>query len=359
MTKKSTKRRAWSLVSTVVLLLLLGSNWLHAQSTANYTFSTSTTGSLALDANGNTVDLSTGATALVASGNDEVASAVTSIGFNFTLMGVTYTQFSASSNGVIQLGSTAVGTATYIASGGTVASPRIAAWGSDATTTTNGVRSKVVGTSPNRCLVVENNAFLNWQSTINPCQFQIRLYESSGVIEFVYGSMTAGTIVGAGSIGFSVGTATNTLASITNSTNAVSLTTFAANTPTASAAVTNLNSASNGSRRVYTFTPPAATAASGLSISNVGAGGMTLNWTAGTTVNHLVYRSLDNITYTLVASLPIATTTYAATGLNPNTLYYWNVVLSTVFLTNLKFLRESMLLHLKPNHLFLDLLLIV
>ena len=342
MTKKSTKRRAWSLVSTVVLLLLLGTNLLNAQSTANYAFSTSTSGSLALDANSNTIDLSTGATALVAAGVDEGASVVNSIGFNFTLMGVTYTQFSASSNGTIQLGSTAVGTATYVASGGSVASPRIAAWGSDALTTTNGVRSKVIGTAPNRCLVIENNSFLNYQALVSPCQFQVRLYETTGVIEFVYGSMNADATVSAGSIGFSVGTATNTLASITNTTNAVSLTTFAANTPTASAAVTNLNSVANGSRRVYTFTPPA-TAPSDpttLSFSGVNFTTTTVNWVDNST-NELrfnVIRATDagftqNVVVTSVATTTSAGTgtayTSAQTGLSAGTTYFYRITANT------------------------------
>jgi len=72
-------------------------------------------------------------------------------------MGTTYTQFSASSNGTMNLGGTAIGTAVYVASGGTTTSPLIAAFGSDAITTANGVRSKVVGTAPSRCLVVEFN----------------------------------------------------------------------------------------------------------------------------------------------------------------------------------------------------------
>ena len=53
------------------------------QSTANYTFSTNTTGSLALDANGNAIDMTTGTSQLVAASSDATVSSVTSIGFNY------------------------------------------------------------------------------------------------------------------------------------------------------------------------------------------------------------------------------------------------------------------------------------
>ena len=226
MTKTITKRRGLTvlrtLASTVILLLLLGTNLLYGQSTANYTFSTSTTGSLALDANGNTVDMTTGTTALVAAAIDQGASAVTSIGFNFTLMGTTYTQFSASSNGTMALGSTAIGTAVYTASGGTTTTPLLTAWGADAITTTNGVRSKVVGTAPNRCLVVEFNIGLYWLGSAPASQYQVRLYESTGVIEYVYGAMAMGTSTTTGAIGFATGSAVNSLSSVTCSKNTVS-----------------------------------------------------------------------------------------------------------------------------------------
>ncbi|NDC29517.1 MAG: fibronectin type III domain-containing protein, partial [Bacteroidetes bacterium] len=280
---------------------------------------------MALDANGNTVDMTTGTTALVAAAIDQGASAVTSIGFNFTLMGTTYTQFSASSNGTMALGSTAIGTAVYTASGGTTTTPLLTAWGADAITTTNGVRSKVVGTAPNRCLVVEFNIGLYWLGSAPASQYQVRLYESTGVIEYVYGAMAMGTSTTTGAIGFATGSAVNSLASVTCATNTVSTSTWAANATTASSPVTNLNSASNGSRRVYTFTPPGpAVSPTSLNITNIGAGGMTLNWTPGSG-SYRIYRSLNNTAFSLVGSTAVGASSYVATGLNPNTTYYWNV----------------------------------
>ena len=174
------------------MILTLGQlSW--AQSTANYAFTTNTTGSLVLDANANAVDMSSGTTQLVAADLDDSASPVTNIGFNFFMYGNLFNQFSASSNGVIQLGGTQVGTITYVLSGGSTTTPRIGALAADLRTGISGkVHYKVVGTAPNRCLVVEfNNMSLTFVGSpgSNDGTYQVRLYESSGIIEYVYGSM--------------------------------------------------------------------------------------------------------------------------------------------------------------------------
>ena len=101
----------WLVVLALFLSVIIGQKgW--AQSTANYAFSTNALGSLALDMNGNAVDMSAGTTTLVANSLDQSASAATNIGFNYPLMGNVYSQFSASSNGIIQLGSTAIAAPT-------------------------------------------------------------------------------------------------------------------------------------------------------------------------------------------------------------------------------------------------------
>ena len=134
-----------------VLFVLATSGGALGQSTANYAYSTNTTGSLALDAYGNAIDMTTGTTALVAAAQDSYASAVTNIGFNFIFMGSTYTQFTASSNGVMQLGTTVVSTTTYVGSSGTLTAPKLAPLACDAITASTGdgggVTSKLIGTA--------------------------------------------------------------------------------------------------------------------------------------------------------------------------------------------------------------------
>jgi hypothetical protein len=283
--------------------------------------------------------MSTGTTQLVAADLDNSVSSLSNIGFTFNLMGNPYTQFYATSNGIVQLGATAPSSALYVLSGGSTASPRIGALAADLRTGTAGkVHYKVVGTAPNRCLVVE---FLNMSITYvaspgsNDGTYQVRLYETSGVIEYVYGPMfknASSTTAAAIYSGFSVNTTANTLASITTSSNTVSTgATFNVNSYTNSTNIPNLHSPTEGSRRYYRFTPPVPSAPTSLTFSTVGAFGMTLNWVdnASNEIGYQIYRSLDGVTYTLVNTTAANSTSYVATSLANNTLYYWKVLAIT------------------------------
>jgi trimeric autotransporter adhesin len=321
--------------TSFVMLFLTSLTYVNAQSTANYSFTTNTTGSLGLDANANVVDMSSGTTQLVAADLDDNTSAVTSIGFDFYLMGTRFTQFSSSSNGLIQLGAGALSTTNYLVSSGTPTSPLISALATDLRTGSGGkVHYKLVGTAPNRCLVVE---FLNMSLTYvgspgsNDGTYQVRLYESSGVIEFVYGSMFRNaSTTGAGTIGtgFSFNSTTNNLISVATATNTSNVATpFGLNTYTNSTNIPNLHSPTEGSRRVYRFSPSAPNAPSGLTFSDVLTGSMGLNWTdnSANELSFVLYNSTDGINYTFYGSRPANTTSTTVTGLLANTLYYWRV----------------------------------
>ena len=340
-------RPSWvSLFLIVMLMAMNHSVW--AQNSANYTFATSTTGSLALDMNGGAVDMSTGTTQLIGPGLDAAVSAVTNIGFDFHFMGNRFTQFSVQEDGILQLGSTAAPTNTYTINGGSATSPRLSAFNADLRTgqTSGKIHYKVSGTAPNRVLVVE---FVNMQlfytssAMSGNSTWQIRLYEK-GNVEYVYGSMSA-VDVGAGnkspSIGFYTGSATGAFASVLYAGNTVSVTNpYAANPAVAAlGAIANLDSAADGSRRVYQFIPPGnpgnalATVIpppTFLSFSNVGGGNMTLNWAESSpnidVVKYIILRSSDGgATYTLAGTVNVGTTTYNATGLTPSTTYSWRI----------------------------------
>ena len=106
-------------------------------------------------------DMSSGTTQIVAANLDDTASAVQNIGFDFWYDGVRFTQFSCNANGLCKLGGTAVTTSFDNASATTgfataTNSPKIAPYYDDLWVGTNGkVHIKVVGTAPNRKLVVE------------------------------------------------------------------------------------------------------------------------------------------------------------------------------------------------------------
>ena len=138
----------------LLLSLLLSTGFGFAQSSINYAFTTNTTGSLALDANGNAVGMTSGSTQLVGSLSDTTASAVNNFGFNYYFMGNLYTQFSANADGILGLGASAVSGTSV--SGGSATTPKISALGGDLYVSASGkVHYKIIGTAPNRCLVVE------------------------------------------------------------------------------------------------------------------------------------------------------------------------------------------------------------
>jgi HYR domain len=253
-----------------IVFMLLSFAWCQqtsGQTASQYTFSTVNTGSLAVDRTGNVVDMTSGTSQLVGGGQDDVASSVANIGFNFTFMSTggtnnVFTQFSASSNGGLRLGGTAISGATqggaFPVNGQAIIAPYL---GDLATSSSGKVHYKLIGSYPNRTLVVEFlNMEINYSSTTVDGTFQVRLYEQSNIIEFVYGSMKVGGITTTASrtvaIGFSNTTGNNNEFSVNQSNYTTTTgTTPITNTNSATGSITGLNSSANGSRRVFTFIP--------------------------------------------------------------------------------------------------------
>ena len=302
---------------------------------ANYAFTNAT--------NGTFTDM-TGAASLMPGGQDDVASPVTPIGFDFYFMGQRFDSFTLSSNGIIRLGTTAIGTTTYaIAQAG---QSLIAAAGSDmvmcslaAPALQGRIVYKVIGAAPNRTLVIE---FRN-VSIIFPVApvtstadgtYQVRLAESTGQIELLYGAMFRNGSLGFSggnqpiNIGFSSGNTDGTYATVASATGVVTTTGApTSNLYTLATNIANLNSPVEGSRRVYTFLPPAPTAATGLNFTGVTQTTTTLNWTdSPNEVGYGIYRSTDGgATFTFVATVAGDAVTFPATGLLPGTNYTWRV----------------------------------
>ncbi len=115
-------------------------------------------------------------------------------GFAFTFGGVACTHFAVSSNGFIAVGtSAAVNTNAFntIPISNTIPNNNvISALGADIASTTTGVLSHIVlGTAPSRVVAVQwqDYGFLGSTEVMN---FQIKLYETSNNIEFIYGVFT-------------------------------------------------------------------------------------------------------------------------------------------------------------------------
>lgn len=306
-----------------LFVVLLFSGTVVGQSTANYVFTTADDGSLS--------DM-TGATSILAAGVDDTPSAVTNIGFTFVLMGQPYTQFSVNDNGNMRLGSTAIqGGSPYIMPNAAV--PLLNPFGNDMRVGTDGnVTYKLFGSEPNRYLVVAwNNIMIRYATAAaGTASWEVRLHES-GKIEYVYGRMTTNAASPAAyTVGFSVNTTSNNVLSVNTTTHTASVVTpVTTNTYTASSTITTLHSTADGSRRVYTFTPPAAPLApTDLSYTGIAPAGMTLNWIDNATneVGYAIYRSTDDVTYTQIATVAADVVSYATTGLIPSTTYFWRVI---------------------------------
>jgi hypothetical protein len=327
-----------------ILLLLLAvvtTFCVNAQNAANYVFSTAANGSLASDMNSNLLDMSTGTSTMIGAGVFGGASETREMGFEFWYMGTRCNTFNATSNGVIGLqanNSLIANSATALASStgnrivvfqnGVIAAnmmPNLA----------NGkVHTKLFGTEGSFVRVVEwLNMSLNNTSATADATFQLRLYQATGTIEFVYGAMN----IGFGgpyttNAGFSTTTTAFQSINFSSHTSGFSL----ANNSLPNGTITSLNSTVDGSRRVYRYTPALPNAATGLNFTAVTANGGTLNWTDNSSdeVGFAIYRSIDGgATYKFFTPAAANATSSALTGLLlPNTNYMWRVFTIREFL---------------------------
>ena len=271
--------------------------------------------------------MATGTTQLlVAANQDDTPSPVTNIGFDFWFDGVHYSQFSVNPNGICRLGPTGIdnifGNTGGFAS--TTDSPKICPYFDDLFTGTNGkVHYKVVGTAPNRKLVIEwLNLQIPWVGVDNTGAgtFQLWLFETTGQIEFVYGGgIVANSRWSGYSVGMQSGAATN-FASLTTASNSVS---YSSDNSTQTNAIT--------SGTAYYFLPDlslgAPTAPTNLTFGSVTRTSMTLNWqtTANNDVGYAIFNSIDNVNFTYVTQTAAHATSQNVPGLIPGTTYYWQV----------------------------------
>ena len=236
-------RTSW-LVSFFLMVLLLSGNSSWSQVSA-YSFAATT---------GTYTQVSASATQLTAVQADSGISSTQNIGFSFIYDGTTYTQFRMSSNGFISLNPTATSLGTNDFSTGNAASRPIIAplWDDLDGRATGGSFAgyEVTGTAPNRVLTVEwRNWEWNWNSTAPVISFQVKLYETSNIIEFIYRSESGSVVSGSASIG--IGAATGSGAG--SYLNLTSVSTPAVSSTTS---VTTI-STKPASNTIYRFTPPA------------------------------------------------------------------------------------------------------
>lgn len=127
----------------------------------------------------------------LATGDDGVDNLIP-MGFGFNFGGITYTTFSISTNGWIRLGDN-VGNQSWVntLANTNTQSPLIAAFWDDHNRTTGSIQYVITGTTPNRQLEIGwDNINIGNGGNVSATafgSFKMRLYETSGIIEFVYG----------------------------------------------------------------------------------------------------------------------------------------------------------------------------
>lgn len=209
-----------------------------------YTFSSSLGTYTAVSASATASSLSTTA-------DDAISSAFTfPSGFTFTFAGTAYTQAKVSSNGYLVFGTAGSSTASNnLATTTTTLRPLLAPLWDDLQCTA-GVKYELSGISPSRVLTIEwKEMEWNWTSGTPVISFQIKLFETSGIIQYVYKQEATGVTGSSGgaSIGIKGGSTSTDFISLTG----------AGSTPTTSTS-TSTNSIvtkpSNG--QIYQFNPP-------------------------------------------------------------------------------------------------------
>ena len=132
---------------------------------------------------------------------DEGVSASTAIGFNFSYGCTNYTTFQASSNGVMFLGTAFAGSNLNNNLTSSFDRPAIGPLWDDLKTdpgpgpSSGNVNFKLTGVTPNRILTVEwFNMYWYYFAAGRSVSFQVKLYETSNNIEFVYNLLNAGNI---------------------------------------------------------------------------------------------------------------------------------------------------------------------
>lgn len=229
---------------------------------AGYFYATNTNGNLGLDRNNNVVDMTTGVTTHIAgpAPASGTGSNVISIPFPFPfeVLGQSITTFSVATNGILGLNFNAT-TGNNIGGGtGIRLGAFVTGLNNGGLHSSGSISSKVVGTSPNRCLVIQwQGVTINNTSTTADGTWQVRLYETTNLMEFVLGpiSLGAGSLTAAKS-GFSNGSAANSYYVVNYADHTASTTTNFNNAINVLGPVTALAGGGTATtRRVYLFSP--------------------------------------------------------------------------------------------------------
>ncbi len=263
--------------------------------------------------------------------------------FNFNYNGAVYSSIKVSSNGYITFGTTAPGTSNSTPISSTEAyNGAVSVFGKSLNTFANlggitgDIRTEVVGTAPNREMVIQwtnfRPAYSTSTTTAYGFSFQIRLKETSNVINMVYnsGAFAVGSTNVSGSV--QIGLRGASSSDFNNRLNSSTLA-FTSSTAGTDGSSTQYTSTTSGAASgmppagfTYTWTPPTCFAPT-LTTSSSTPNSITANWVAPTPSpgSYDVYYSTTNtppISSTTPTQTNITGTTATINLLAPTTIYY-------------------------------------
>ena len=186
--------------------------------------------------------------------DDEISTALP-IGFSFTYNGVAYTQFKASSNGWMTFNTATTGNANFndLSGAATAIRPILAPLWEDLDGTTSGVATYLTSGAPGS--QVFTMEWLNWEwnyeADVAVISFQVKLYQATGVIEYIY-RQEAAPITPGFSGGASIGLTT---ATGTGANSYLSLNNASASPTVSSTTETNSISTKPATGQIYRFIP--------------------------------------------------------------------------------------------------------
>lgn len=262
------------------------------------------------------------------------------IGFEFWYNGVRYTQLSISTNGFIDFSSSTddggptgddfgyVNSAFTQPTASIATRPAIAPMYDDMTAQGgvdalgNSIKYQLSGSAPNRVFTMEWINMAVYGNTSPSLNFQVKLHETSGIIEFLYGTMNSGTHT------FSYTCGLNGETMSTTPTNAQLKAQQTVNSSNfTNGEVNNLITIPASNSQII-FTPVCSVdPGSTLTFSAITQTSMTLNWTnwSSNEVGYVIYGSIDGINYYFNTQTAANATSTNITGLFPGTTYYWQV----------------------------------
>jgi Secretion system C-terminal sorting domain/GEVED domain len=260
-------------------------------------------------------------TVSTATGDDTIQNSIP-IGFTFKFEGVDYTHFCVSPNGWIKLGNAttigSTGAANYTNNLSNTATnrPLLAVLWDDNHKNTGDIQFLLSGTAPNQTLEVGWNAVNigggGATSATELASYKIKLYQTTNVIEFVYGS-TLGT---AGALTASVG--------LNGTSSFLSVTPGAPSSTSSTTADDAISETVGLVDKKLTFTPPSCLAPVGITASVIATSSATVSWNAVVPTPATGYQYVVSTDANAPAGAGTATTAVSVpvTLLTANTLYY-------------------------------------